>query len=115
MEQGTGAGPEWAREGGELAERVGRLRESLARASRRFGAPPLLLAVTKQQPPERVNLLAAAGIWQIAESRAQEWRDKSGRLLPGFELHWIGRLQTNKIKYIIDQVCLVHSLDRAAL
>ncbi|MCL2544880.1 MAG: YggS family pyridoxal phosphate-dependent enzyme, partial [Clostridia bacterium] len=67
------------------------------------------------QPPERINLLAAAGIRQIAESRAQEWRDKSGRLLPGFELHWIGRLQTNKIKYIISQVCLVHSLDRVAL
>ena len=99
----------------ELAERVARLRESLAQAARRFSAPPTLLAVTKQQPPERINLLPAAGIRQIAESRAQEWRDKSGRLLPGFELHWIGRLQTNKIKYIIDQVCLVHSLDRAAL
>jgi len=99
----------------ELAERVRRLRESLAQAARRFGAPPALLAVTKQQPAERINLLAAAGIRQIAESRAQEWREKSGGLLPGFELHWIGRLQTNKIKYIIDQVCLVHSLDRAAL
>jgi len=99
----------------QLAQRVDRLREALGQASRRFGAPPLLLAVTKEQPPERVNLLAAVGITQIAESRAQEWRDKSGGLLPGFELHWIGRLQTNKIKYIIDQVCLVHSLDRPAL
>ena len=98
-----------------LARRVGRLQEALAQASRRFGAPPLLLVVTKEQPAERINLLAAAGISQIAESRAQEWRDKSGGLLPGFELHWIGRLQTNKIKYIIDQVCLVHSLDRPAL
>ena len=99
----------------QLVERVRRLREVLAQASKRFGAPPTLLAVTKQRPPEQINLLAAAGVAQIGESKAQEWRDKSSRLLPGFELHWIGRLQTNKIKYIIDRVCLVHSLDRAAL
>ncbi|MCL2811139.1 MAG: YggS family pyridoxal phosphate-dependent enzyme [Clostridia bacterium] len=99
----------------ELIQRVDRLREALVLASRRFGAPPLLLPVTKGQPPQRINQLAAAGISQIGESKAQEWRDKSGDLLPGFELHWIGRLQTNKIKYIIDRVCLVHSLDRPAL
>lgn len=111
MEQGW----EQDAERGVIVERVRLLRESLTQASKRFGAPPLLLAVTKQQPPERVNLLYAAGIDQIAESRAQEWREKSGRVLPLFSLHWIGRLQTNKIKYIISQVCLVHSLDRPAL
>jgi len=115
MEQAVDRDAELALERAELAERVGRLRESLARAARRFGAPPQLLAVTKTVAAERVNLLAGAGIFQIAESRAQEWREKSGFLLPEFELHWIGRLQTNKIKYIINDVCLVHSLDRAAL
>ncbi len=98
-----------------IIERVQMLRESLALAARRFGAPPQLLAVTKQQQPERINLLAAAGIREIAESRVQEWQAKAGQLNPDFALHWIGRLQTNKIRYIIGQVYLLHSLDRPAL
>jgi pyridoxal phosphate enzyme (YggS family) len=102
-------------DGAAIAGRVSALREELARASARWGRPPLLLAVSKTQPAERVNLLREAGVDQIGESRAQEWREKFSQLWPGFVLHWIGRLQTNKIRYIIDRVYLVHSLDRPAL
>jgi pyridoxal phosphate enzyme (YggS family) len=99
----------------DIAARVGQLRAQLACAAQRFDRPPLLLAVTKQQPAQRINLLRAVGIDQIGESRVQEWRQKSADLDAAFALHWIGRLQTNKVRYIIDRVCLVHSLDRSAL
>ena len=98
-----------------LCARVARLQADLARASAPWGRPPTLLAVTKQQPAEVINLLEAASITQIGENRVQDWREKSADLLPSFALHWLGRLQTNKVKYIIEQVCLIHSLDRPAL
>jgi pyridoxal phosphate enzyme (YggS family) len=98
-----------------IVDNVRRIRKQLAKASERYDAPPLLLVVTKQQPAERINLLRAADIDQIGESRVQEWRQKTSALDPAFSLHWIGRLQTNKIRYIIEQVCLVHSFDRPAL
>jgi pyridoxal phosphate enzyme (YggS family) len=99
----------------DITGRVRALQAELAQVSARWGRPPTLLAVSKTQPAERVNLLRAAGVDQIGESRAQEWREKFPKLWPGFALHWIGRLQTNKIRYIIDRVCLIHSLDRPAL
>ncbi len=105
----------YADEREQIVARVQEIQRQLRQASSRFERPPLLLAVTKQQPAERINLLRAANIDQIAESRAQDWREKSSDLDPAFALHWIGRLQTNKIRYIIDRVCLLHSLDRPAL
>lgn len=98
-----------------ITERVQQLRAQLAAAARHFDQVPLLLAVTKQQPPERINLLRAAQVRAIGESRVQEWQGKRADLMSNFNVHWIGRLQTNKVKYIIRDVCLVHSLDRPAL
>lgn len=40
---------------------------------------------------------------------------KLPKIAPEFRLHWIGRLQTNKVKGIIDHVCMLHTLDRLAL
>ncbi len=98
-----------------LAGRVAALTQALAEAGRPWGAPPMLLAVTKTQPAERINRLENLGITAIGENRVQDWREKEHEISNKFQLHWIGRLQTNKIKYIIERVCLIHSLDRAEL
>ncbi len=98
-----------------LADRIGALRQDLATAGQRWGAPPLLLAVTKTQPAERINLLENLGICDIGENRVQDWLEKEHQISNKFQLHWIGRLQTNKVKYIIGRVCLIHSLDRTEL
>jgi len=79
-------------------------------------APPArLIAVTKTVEPAIINQLAALGIEDIGENRAQVALPKLPKIDPQFHLHWIGRLQTNKVKDIIDKVWMLHSLDRLAL
>lgn len=77
--------------------------------------PARLIAVTKTVAPRVINLLKPLGILDIGENRAQVALPKLPEIVPEFRLHWIGRLQTNKVKDIIDYVCMLHSLDRMAL
>ncbi len=88
------------------------IRAELSRLARDPARPPALLPVTKTQPAERVLALRDAGIDAIGENRVQEILEKYPALNGDFSFHLIGRLQTNKIKYIIDKVCLIQSLDR---
>ncbi len=78
-------------------------------------APPKLIAVTKEVGPREIQMLETLGVLDIAENRAQAALEKLPKIAPGFRLHWIGRLQTNKVKYIIGYVCLLHTLDRLEL
>lgn len=89
------------------------LRKRIAAAAR--GREVLLLPVTKTQPAEAVNILAQAGITQIGENRIQEWLEKQPKLNSFFRLHMIGQLQTNKVRAIIKDVQLIHSVDRPSL
>ena len=78
-------------------------------------APARLIAVTKTVEPRVINQLKPLGILDIGENRAQVALPKLPEIAPEFRLHWIGRLQTNKVKDIIDTVCMLHSLDRIEL
>ena len=77
--------------------------------------PARLVAVTKTVGPDVINQLKALNILDIGENRAQVALPKLPKIAPEFRLHWIGRLQTNKVKGIIDHVCMLHTLDRLAL
>ena len=77
--------------------------------------PARLIAVTKTVAPNVINHLKGLGILDIGENRAQVALPKLPEIAPEFRLHWIGRLQTNKVKDIIDVVCMLHSLDRMDL
>ena len=77
--------------------------------------PAKLIAVTKTVTPDVINQLKQLGILDIGENRAQVALPKLPEIAPEFRLHWIGRLQTNKVKDIIDTVCMLHSLDRLEL
>ncbi len=92
------------------------IRESAAKAGR---APEdiTLAAVTKFQTAERVNEAIAAGVRVIAENRAQELAEKYPLIdkPEGLRIHFIGHLQKNKIKYIIDKVDMVQSVDSVEL
>lgn len=94
---------------------VRRLQAEIRQAARNPDEPPALLPVTKTQPIEAIAALREAGIDAIGENRVQEIMDKYPALSGEFHFHLIGQLQTNKIKYIIDRVCMVQSLDRLAL
>ena len=99
----------------ELASRVEDVRRALAAASEGRYPPPKLIAVTKTHPAERILPLLEAGVSEIGENRVQEIVEKLPVLRKKFQIHLIGRLQSNKVKYIIDDVCLIHSVDRLSL
>ena len=97
---------------------AGNVRHILSRLeeNRYQDAPPArLIAVTKTVAPEVINHLKGLDVLDIGENRAQVALPKLAKIAPEFRLHWIGRLQTNKVKGIIDHVCMLHTLDRMEL
>ncbi len=74
----------------------------------------LLVAVTKTRSPEEINEAIEMGVTDIGENKVQEIIDKYDRIRP-VRWHMIGHLQTNKVKYIIDKVKLIHSVDSLKL
>ena len=99
----------------ELAARLAAIGDNLAKASEGRYPVPRLIAVTKTHPAEDILPLKALGVTDIGENRVQELEEKLPALERNFRIHLIGRLQSNKVKYIIEDVCLIHSLDRLSL
>ncbi len=97
-------------EKGIIANRVKSLQEQLKRGNP-FGEKVWLIAATKMQTADSVNEAILAGVDAVAENKPQEFRDKHEFLLP-CPRHFIGHLQTNKIKYLIGKIELYHSCDR---
>ena len=93
-----------------LAERLAALRAAV---------PPgvTLVAVSKTQPAAAIREAHAAGQRDFGENYAQEWRDKAEALadLEGLRWHFIGALQTNKVKYLAGRVHAIHTVDRVEL
>ncbi len=79
-----------------------------------FGEKVTLVAATKTRTAEEINEAIRAGITDIGENKVQEFRDKFD-LVTGRNRHFIGHLQTNKIKYLIGKTYLIQSLDRDEL
>lgn len=98
-----------------LAERIAAIRKTLEKESAPWGRTPKLIAVTKYSTVEEILPLSELGVHDIGENRVQVLREKIPYLGGKFSLHLIGRLQTNKVKYIINDVCMIHSLDSMAL
>lgn len=80
-----------------------------------YGEPVRLVAAVKLQSPESINRAVAAGITDVGDNHVQEFREKYDRITGSPTRHFIGHLQTNKVKYLIGKVDLYHSLDRYAL
>lgn len=74
-----------------------------------------LIAVSKTKPVEALQEAYDAGQRLFGENKALEMRDKHDVLPADIEWHFIGHLQTNKIKYIASYVALIHSIDSLAL
>lgn len=98
-----------------LARNVSKVLENLNKNRFQNSPPARLVAVTKTVSPHVINELKALQILDIGENRAQVALPKLTKIAPEFRLHWIGRLQTNKVKGIIDHVCMLHTLDRMEL
>ncbi|MCK9526165.1 MAG: YggS family pyridoxal phosphate-dependent enzyme [Limnochordia bacterium] len=95
-----------------LASVQARIRQA-AEVGGRSGLEIKLLGVTKHAPDEDVKKLMTAGLTVLGENRVQDATVRMERY-PQAEWHFIGRLQTNKVRYL-EQVSLIHSLDRWSL
>lgn len=102
-----------------VSENYERIMEGIASACAQSGRKPeeiTFVAVTKFVPMERIAPALGLGITNVGENRAQEMQEKLGFFKSsGCAIHFIGQLQTNKVKYIIGQADLVQSVDRIQL
>ncbi len=80
-----------------------------------FGERVTLVAAVKTQPPDDINRAICAGVRAIGDNHVQEFRDKYDLIEGNPERHFIGHLQTNKVKYLIGKIDLYHSVDRMNL
>lgn len=90
----------------ELTENYNAVKKRLSAALQKAGRPEnavTLLAATKTVDPETINRAIELGITHIGENRVQELLSKNGLIKPVHN-HFIGHLQTNKVKDIIDKV-----------
>ena len=98
-----------------IAERLEQLRERIRIAAEEAGRNPAditLIGVSKRKPVEDMATAYAAGLRHFGENRAQEVRDKFPAFAPeGITRHFIGHLQSNKVKYLPGRVDLIHTLD----
>lgn len=102
-----------------ICQKIQEIEQRLARACERAGRKReevLLLGASKYANAEKIREAYQCGVRVFGESRAQDFLKKFEELkdLP-IDWHFIGNLQTNKVKYIIDKVSLIHSLDRPSL
>ena len=102
-----------------LEENVKQVREKIDAAARDAGRDPAeitLVAATKVQTSETIRAAIAAGITVCGENRVQELTGHlEDNAYEGAQVHFIGHLQTNKVKYIVGRVDLIHSVDSPRL
>lgn len=79
-----------------------------------LGEKITLVGATKFVDVEKINKAISLGLTNVGENKAQEFRDKFDNLLP-CNYHFFGRLQKNKIKYLVGKVFLIHSVDSIEL
>lgn len=74
-----------------------------------------LIAVSKTKPVSMIQEVMELGIIDFGENKVQEMRDKVDTIKEPLNWHLIGHLQRNKVKYIVDKACLIHSVDSLRL
>ena len=102
-----------------IAENIAVIRQNMAAAARSCGRDPAeiqLLAATKMNDAQAVRQAVAAGIDCCGENRVQELTEKLAQhAYDGAPVHFIGHLQTNKVRQVVGRVDLIQSVDRMKL
>lgn len=88
----------------EACKRAGRKREEVT-----------LIAVSKTKPVSMIEELLPLKVTEFGENKVQELTAKAEVLPANLHWHMIGHLQRNKVKYIVDKACLIHSVDSLRL
>ena len=79
-----------------------------------LGEKIMLVGATKTIDADTINLAVSNGLEVVAENKVQEFREKTDKI-SGAKQHFIGHLQTNKVKYLVGKVELIHSVDSLKL
>lgn len=101
-----------------VAERLARVHARIAAAAARAGrdaAEVTVVAVSKTFPPSLISEAVAAGVTDLGENRAQELKQKHAVLGDIARWHFVGNLQTNKVRHVVGIATLIHSVDRYGL
>lgn len=97
-----------------IKENLAYVEEQIAKACQRVGRnreEVTLIAVSKTKPIHLIEEVIDFGIREFGENKVQEIMDKYEVIKTPVKWHMIGHLQRNKVKYIVDKVCLIHSVD----
>ena len=101
-----------------IGNRIEEVCSNIERCAHLAGRDPgsiTLVAVTKTKPVHMIREAYDAGLKCFGENRVQEYLEKKDELPADVKWNLIGRLQTNKVKYIINNIWMLHSLDRLSL
>ena len=101
-----------------LKEDLYQVQENMKEACRRSGraeSDVTLIAVSKTKPLTMLEEVYSLGIRDFGENKVQELVDKAEQLPDDIRWHMIGHLQRNKVKYIVDKVYMIHSVDSLRL
>ena len=101
-----------------IAENLKQVRENIVRACEKSGRDPkevTLVAVSKTKPVSLLREAYDADARVFGENKVQEIMDKYDQLPDDIQWHMIGHLQRNKVKYIVDKVAMIHSVDSMRL
>ena len=101
-----------------VRDNYARIASEIAEAAVKSGRTPeniAFMAVTKTVDPVLVNEAIDCGIRLMGENRVQEWQQKRDAYRQGIPIDFIGALQSNKVKYLMGSIRLIHSVDRMSL
>lgn len=101
-----------------ITENLEQVRKNIDEACRMAGRDPkavTLIAVSKTKPVSMLKEAYDAGARCFGENKVQEIMDKHPQLPEDIQWHMIGHLQRNKVKYIVDKVSMIHSVDSLRL
>lgn len=99
----------------ENLEQVEKRIEAACKRSNRKREEVKLIAVSKTKPVSMIYEAMEEGIVDFGENKVQELCDKTEIIKENLNWHLIGHLQRNKVKYIVDKTCLIHSVDSIRL
>lgn len=102
----------------EIQDNIRNISQNIKDICIREGKDPenvTIIAVTKTVDADRINYAVECGMQNIGENKVQEIMNKHENIKGNVNWHLIGHLQTNKVKYIIDKVALIHSVDSVSL
>ncbi len=101
-----------------LSQNIKTVFENIEKAAERTGRKAediIMVAATKTVSADRINEAISLGVKNIGENRVQEFTDKFESIKGDVTHHFIGHLQTNKVKYLVPKIALIHSVESERL